>query len=171
MHFEAPTRETIDAVASAAIWTSFASEPTPMLSYDPRGIQGEIPVHSGKIVNCVYRMTVGHCYDQTRTSLIVSDAARFQQYIQSWRIERGATSSIPEMVMCRSHLLIIAMGPRIALPLIFTQMESEGDEPDMWFVALQVLTHADPVTDEIRGDFKAMADRWLQWALDNGYAW
>ena len=50
-------------------------------------------------------------------------------------------------------------------------MQEEGDEPDMWFVALQILTGGDPVTDEIRGDFKAMADRWLEWAASAGYAW
>jgi hypothetical protein len=42
------------------------------------------------------------------------------------------------------------MDAAVALPLILRKMEDEDDEPDMWFVALQSLTNADPVTDEIR---------------------
>ncbi len=97
--------------------------------------------------------------------------ALFQLYIEAWHNERGAASSISEMVLCKSHMRIIGMGAEIAVPLIFRKMADEGDEPDMWFVALQTLTGADPVTDEIRGDFKAMADRWLRWATDSGYVW
>ncbi len=101
---------------------------------------------------------------------VISEAARFHFLVQQWHVERGATSSITEIAMCRSHLQIIGMGPQ-AIPMILRQMQGEGDEPDMWFVALQILTGIDPVTDQIRGDFKAMADRWLQWAADIGYAW
>jgi len=99
-----------------------------------------------------------------------SMAAEFVSLRERWYAERGATSSITEMAMCRSYLQIIALG-RSAIPLILRQMHQEGAEPDMWFVALQILTGADPVTDEIRGDFAAMAARWLDWALQNGYAW
>jgi hypothetical protein len=88
--------------------------------------------------------------------------ALFQYYVDQWHRERGLPLSITEMALCRSHFSIIAMGAAVALPLILRKMEDEDDEPDMWFVALQSLTNADPVTDEIRGDFKAMADRWLQ---------
>ena len=98
-------------------------------------------------------------------------AALFQQYVDQWHKERGATSSITEMVICSSHLAIISMGADLVVPLILRKMEDEGDEPDMWFVALQSLTGTDPVTDEIRGDFKLMADRWLEWATANGYVW
>jgi hypothetical protein len=97
-------------------------------------------------------------------------ASAFDKLRAEWHTERGATSSITEMVMCQAHLKIIAMGPR-AVPLILRRMEDEGAQPDMWFVALQMLTSADPVTDEIRGDFPAMARRWLDWAAAHGYAW
>jgi hypothetical protein len=94
----------------------------------------------------------------------------FSALYDQWRTERGTTSSITEMVMCKAYLQIIALGPRV-IPIILRRMEDQGAEPDMWFVALQILTGADPVTDEIRGDFGAMARRWLDWAAANGYAW
>jgi hypothetical protein len=100
----------------------------------------------------------------------ITDPGLFQLLVNKWHAERGATSSITAMAMCRAYLEIIGMGPP-AISLILRQMYNEGDEPDMWFVALQVLTREDPVTDEIRGDFKAMSDCWLQWAADAGYAW
>src|ERR1019366_4678716 len=99
---------------------------------------------------------------------VISDEAQFQQLLSNWHAERGATSSVTEMAMCRSYLRIIAMGPKV-ISLIFAQMEREGEEPDMWFMALQMLTGADPITEEARGDFKAMADLWLHWGRANGY--
>jgi hypothetical protein len=97
-------------------------------------------------------------------------AEQFHKLTLDWHAERGATSSITEMAMCKSYLSIIAMGPAV-IPLILRKMEDEGDEPDMWFVALQALTHNDPVTDASRGDFKKMADSWLAWARRSGYVW
>ena len=94
----------------------------------------------------------------------------FSALYDQWRTQRGATSSITEMVMSPAYLKIIGLGPP-AIPLILRRMEDEGAEPDMWFVALQILTGADPVTDEIRGDFPAMARRWLTWAKVAGYEW
>ena len=97
-------------------------------------------------------------------------AVRFHYLVSQWRKERGATSSITEMVMCRSHLHIIGTGP-VAIPFILREMEDEGDDPDMWFVALQMLTGADPVTDDARGNFKKMAVLWFDWAHRHGHVW
>jgi len=63
---------------------------------------------------------------------------------------------------------IIGMGEK-AIPLILRQMENEGDEPDQWFWALQILTEADPVPQEQRGDYAVMARTWLNWAFQNWY--
>ena len=79
-----------------------------------------------------------------------------------WLKERGATSSVSEIINCRSYQAIIAMGDKV-VPLILKQLEMEGDDPDHWFYALSVITGADPITDEIRGDMKRMAEAWLIW--------
>jgi hypothetical protein len=101
--------------------------------------------------------------------IVVQNEATFERLRQQWHEERGATSSITEMAMCPSYQRIIAMGPAI-VPTILRQMEQEGDEPDMWFWALQVLTDADPVSDDDRGDIVKMAQAWLGWACGR-YAW
>jgi hypothetical protein len=93
---------------------------------------------------------------------------KFQGLLARWREERGATSSITEAAQCDAYMRIVGMGER-AIPLILRQMESEGDEPDQWFWALQILTEADPVPDEERGDYAAMARTWLDWAFRNWY--
>jgi hypothetical protein len=61
------------------------------------------------------------------------------------------------------------MGPN-AIPLILRQMESEGDEPDMWFWALRVLTDVDPVPEDARGNIVRMSQAWLNWAHTR-YVW
>jgi hypothetical protein len=101
---------------------------------------------------------------------VVSDATwEFRQLVASWRKERGATSSITKMAMCPSYQRIIAKG-ELTIPLILREMEIEDDEPDQWFWALAVITGADPVPDEARGDIIQMAKAWLDWGRSR-YAW
>lgn len=99
-----------------------------------------------------------------------SDAAIFQQLADQWRIERGASSSITQIAMCRSYQRIIAMGAAVAVPLIFGELRRNEDDPDHWFWALQMLTGIDPVPSEAQGDMRLMARAWLAWGRWSGYA-
>jgi hypothetical protein len=94
---------------------------------------------------------------------------RFQSLAGQWRMQRGARSSITQAALSPAYQSIIGMGP-MAVQFIIIQLESEGDEPDQWFWALKAITGADPVRDEDRGDYVAMARSWLQWAKDQGHA-
>ena len=103
-------------------------------------------------------------------SRLVQDVEfQFNCLIERWHDERGALSSITDMAMCPSYQRIIAMGQPV-VPLILSKMESEGDEPDMWFWALRILSNEDPVADQDRGDVLAMAQSWLDWGHDR-YVW
>ncbi len=62
------------------------------------------------------------------------------------------------------------MGPKV-IELILAQLESEGDNPDHWFWALQVLSGTNPVSEEEEGNLRKMAKTWLRWAAANGYIW
>ena len=95
---------------------------------------------------------------------------KFTRLVLEWRQQRGAMSSITEAAMCPAYQSIIGMG-QAAVPLLFDQLESEVDEPDQWFWALKAITGADPVRDEDRGDFLAMAKAWCRWGKNSGYAW
>lgn len=94
----------------------------------------------------------------------------FRALVDQWRRERGPTSSTVDMAVCPSYQKIIGMGPR-AVPLILSELESEGGHPDHWFWALQALTGINPVTEEDEGDLPRMAREWLEWARAQGYAW
>ncbi len=102
---------------------------------------------------------------------IVQNEITFEYLRLKWQRERGSTSSITAMAMCPSYQRIMTMaGAEVVVPLILRQMESEGDEPDMWFWALRILTNADPVADDDRGDIVRMAQAWLNWGRDQ-YVW
>jgi hypothetical protein len=173
MRADAVSPEAVRAFSAMSLLRGYANEPTPkiVITSGDNAIQLSV---STPLKHTVHWVDTTFVLRGDRGQLLscgaMPDGALFQLFLQQWYIERGATSSITEMASCRSYLRIIGMGER-AIPLILRQMQDEGDEPDMWFVALQVLTGADPVTDEIRGDFKAMAERWLQSAIDIGYAW
>jgi len=95
---------------------------------------------------------------------------KFQSLVSQWRSERGAMSSITEMVMLPTYQKIIGMGED-AIPLILAQLKSEGNEPDQWFWALAAITSDNPVKPEDQGDFPKMAQAWFKWAEEHDYAW
>ena len=99
----------------------------------------------------------------------IESGTLFRTFVDRWRTERGVRSSTTDILLSPSYQSIIGLGPK-AVPLILAQMESEGDDPDQWFFALQVLTHANPVAEEDEGDFNAMAKAWIDWARKR-YIW
>jgi hypothetical protein len=101
---------------------------------------------------------------------ITPDELRFRELVAQWHRERGVTSSPVHMAMCPAYQQIIAMGEGV-IPLILRQLESEADDPDHWFWALRVLSGADPVSVDDRGDMRRMAAAWLDWGRRNLYAW
>ncbi len=98
------------------------------------------------------------------------DWLRFQNLVAVWRQERGVMSSITEAAVRPAYQSIIGMGER-AIPFLIATLQSEGDEPDQWFWALKAISGADPVSDEDRGNYRAMAASWVEWAKQTGYAW
>ena len=93
----------------------------------------------------------------------------FKELLIAWHEERRFSSSYSKIVSCPAYKKIIEMGEPV-LPLIFTQIESEGDNPDHWSVALQSITGDNPVPAEARGDTVKMAAAWLEWAKER-YVW
>lgn len=97
------------------------------------------------------------------------DEALFQLLLEKWRVERGATSSISEIVMCPAYQEIIGMGQR-AVPLMLRQLQIEGKNPDHWGWALHAITGENPVPRDAAGDLRKIADAWLSWGSSR-YAW
>jgi hypothetical protein len=97
------------------------------------------------------------------------DWQRFRILTENWRRERGIASSVTKMAMCPSYQRIIGMGGA-AVPFILREMENEGDDPDHWFWALEMITGADPVPIEAYGDTVQMAQAWRSWA-EGRYVW
>jgi hypothetical protein len=92
---------------------------------------------------------------------------KFIRLRDEWKQKRGPYSSSAKLAQHPAYLKIIGIGPEI-VPLLLRELESD---PDMWFVALRSLTEADPVTDEMRGNVKAMAAAWLKWGKGQGFKW
>lgn len=95
--------------------------------------------------------------------------ARFRLLSEKWRKERGVASSITDIVTCQPYQRIIGMG-ETAVPFILRQMQDEGNDPDHWFWALEMITGEDPVPVEAYGDTVRMAQAWFAWA-EGRYAW
>ncbi len=85
---------------------------------------------------------------------------KFDRLVREWREERGFSSSQNEIYSCRAHMAILAMG-NDAVPLIMEQIQK--GVLDHWFSALELITSAQPVQHEDRGNYKKMAQAWLKW--------
>ena len=126
-----------------------------------------------EIVICNGVSSMYQCETRNAATIMDRDAqisARFQRLVSEWKEQRGVRSSITDGAMCPAYQEILGMGMD-ALPLIFAQLKSEGVQPDQWFWALKFITRADPVRDDDVGDFNKMAQSWLAWANQEGYAW
>jgi hypothetical protein len=94
---------------------------------------------------------------------------QFDQLANAWREQTRYLSSTHEIVLHPAYQRIIGMGPD-ALRFIFRELETS---PDHWFWALSAIAGEDPVPPEDKGDLRAMAHHWLQWARRRGFgsAW
>ncbi len=104
-----------------------------------------------------------------KNEIVQYEQIKFRYLTGQWHEERGISSSTTEVSACPSYQKIIAMGKNV-MPLILNKLESEGDEPDMWFWALRVISDEDPVAEKDRGNVKAMAAAWLRWGREQ-YDW
>jgi hypothetical protein len=126
--------------------------------------------------NCEPQIAIEQPLAFERTYVVDEDAARalsdvqramkFEHLTAQWREERGASSSVTKALMSPSYQSIIGMGEQ-GLPLIIGKMRSEGDDPDMWFWALERITGENPIAPEDQGDSVRMAARWLSWYDEN----
>jgi hypothetical protein len=92
---------------------------------------------------------------------------QFDQLSREWKAQSRFMSSSSDMAMLMPYQRIIGLGPAV-LPLIFRELERE---PDHWFWALAVITGANPVPAESRGNLAEMAQAWLNWARSEGISW
>jgi hypothetical protein len=137
----------------------------------PVEAQAKLPPFSTSPTSKMYTVSIiVGTTPSTQLYYVNSDWEIFQNLIAQWHQERGVTSSVTQMAMCKSYQRIIGMGDK-AIPLIMRQLENEGGEPDHWFWALHAITAEDPVPQNARGDMSKMAAAWLDWGRRNGHAW
>ena len=101
------------------------------------------------------------------TSTITNEtpAKKFARLTSTWKSETQFSSIKSSLLFNRSYQSIIAMG-REALPFIFQDLKKG---PSHWFLALAIITGANPVSPEIRGNISEMTNAWLRWGRENGY--
>lgn len=89
----------------------------------------------------------------------------FVELGDQWLAETGAQSSLAKQYAHPAYQRIVGLGPA-AVPLLLRELEAE---PNYWFHALRAITGEDPVTQEARGNLRAMTDAWLAWGRERGH--
>jgi hypothetical protein len=93
--------------------------------------------------------------------------SEFRELVAIWKKERRTTSFSSQMAMHPAYQRIIGLG-KAALPLILGELDKDLDH---WFWALKAISGEDPVPSESRGNLREMANAWLEWGREKGYAW
>jgi hypothetical protein len=102
-----------------------------------------------------------------QTMATESVKARFQHLASVWHAETAFISSSNEIVAHPAFQEIVGMGSA-AVPLLLQELESR---PGHWHRALRLITGADPVPVEDRGNLEKAAEAWLRWGREHGYRW
>ncbi len=93
------------------------------------------------------------------------DQQTFERLADEWEHDRPRGADIEQMTKHPAYQRIIAMGEP-AVPWLLQRL---AEKPDHWFVALNAITGARPVSPESRGRIKEMAQAWLNWGRQQGY--
>lgn len=107
--------------------------------------------------------------DFAGTSVIVSrkiENENFKEFIRlrdKWKDETLFVSSGMEIITNSAYREIISKG-KIVLPWIIRELQQSNDH---WFVALESLTGANPISEEHIGNIVEMKKDWLNWAKEN----
>jgi hypothetical protein len=90
---------------------------------------------------------------------------RFRRLAAAWHEVAPFHPARPVRYEHPAYQGIFALGPAV-VPLLLRAL---AEYPRDWFWALHVITGADPVPSQERGDFTGMRDAWLRWGRANGY--
>ncbi|MGB3310361.1 MAG: hypothetical protein WBA86_11510 [Nodosilinea sp.] len=91
---------------------------------------------------------------------------KFQSLKETWEEETKRMSFASDMILHPAYQKIIAMG-QDAVPLMLEDLQTNLSH---WFWALYVITGANPVKPEDEGRIAKMAEAWLEWGRNHGYA-
>jgi len=90
---------------------------------------------------------------------------KFHSYSTRWKEEIGGVSSLSQITSNRHYLRVIALGPNV-IPCILKSLQQE---PAPWFAALRALSGRDDIGREHAGNFRKIADAWIEWGRQEGY--
>ena len=93
--------------------------------------------------------------------------ATFAELVQAWHKEADYYSFVDQRVSHWAYRKIIELGEPV-LPLILRELEASGGD---WRHALEILTGANPLKNEMWGESGAVKKAWLEWAREQGYRW
>ncbi len=92
-------------------------------------------------------------------------APQFRDHAKQWKRDVAYISSSTIRHKNKHYQAIIKLGKDV-IPLILKELEKG---PSDWFFALHRITGEDPISEKDIGDFRKMADQWLDWGTRNGY--
>lgn len=89
---------------------------------------------------------------------------QFTALAEQWHDETGHMSSAISFTQHPAYLRIIGMGPAV-VPFILEDLQRTRAH---WFTALRLITGANPIRPEDKGNVQRLADAWIAWGRERG---
>jgi hypothetical protein len=93
-------------------------------------------------------------------------AEKFYSLAAQWQSDVEGMSSTAQMSQHPAYQEIVSMGTKV-VPLLLQELKQN---PLYWLLALSEITGANPIKPEQRGRVKQMAEAWIEWGKNRGYA-
>lgn len=93
-------------------------------------------------------------------------AEKFYSLASQWQNDVEGMSSTAQMSQHPAYQEIISMGTKV-VPLLLRELKHN---PIYWLLALSEITGENPIKPEQRGRVKQMAEAWIEWGKNQGYA-
>ena len=92
--------------------------------------------------------------------------AQFDEIARQWKSETGGMSSVSQITSNKHYLRILSMGGKV-IPFIIDDLRREAAP---WFTALSVLSNRYDIGLEYRGQFRKIANAWIDWWENEGHS-
>jgi hypothetical protein len=120
---------------------------------------GDAPKHQASVRVRPQVQAIAGEVDGTQDEMI-----EMRRLADAWKQENMFVSSLSQKIMHPAYQKLIGFGEK-ALPFIVGELRNSGG---YWFWALSSISREDPVPEEVRGNFPAMKQAWLDWAAERG---
>jgi len=127
-----------------------------------------LPIHNKKKLSLQYLDGATEIIIQPFEIVKENIEKQFNELSSKWKKETSGYSTTNQIVSNNNYLEIISLGSKYTKDIVLLILQDLKKERRHWFVALNIITKDDPVSDKEFGSIEKMRQAWLRWGEQKG---